>query len=684
MNPNEPTNRLAEETSPYLRQHATNPVDWYPWGAEALALARKTGKPILLSIGYSACHWCHVMAHESFEDPGTAGLMNRLFVNIKVDREERPDLDRIYQTAQQLITQRSGGWPLTMFLEPTEQMPFFGGTYFPPQSRHGLPAFRDILERVADWFDGHKDELSKQGEAVREAFTHLDPAASDVAALTRAPIDSAYAALSRRFDATHGGFSRAPKFPNAGAVELTMRRWAQTAHGDEPDTQALYMAAQTLRGMALGGLFDHVGGGFCRYSVDERWEIPHFEKMLYDNALLLPLYAQMWRASGDGFYRDVAARTATWMLREMRAPDGGFFSSLDADSEGHEGRFYVWTPDAVRAALPVEQAELVIHRYGLDGPPNFEGAWHLAVRRDPDAPDMAGHAATLAAAHESLYEVRAGRTWPGLDDKILTSWNALAVRGLALAGRHLGDSALIDAATDAVDFLRETVWDGRRLLASYKDGRARFNGYLDDHAFMLDALIELLGCRWRDADLEFAVALADALDTRFADAQRGGYFFTSHDHETLLTRLKPMPDESTPSGNGVAARALQRLGYLLAEPRYLDSAERTLRAAWSVLMHYPDAHTSLLSALEETLAPPPVVVLRGQPAALDEWHAAIATPYAPGRLVVAIPSGAAVLPGGLADKTPRGDAVAYLCRGTTCSAPIDSLPTLTAALSPSA
>ncbi len=677
------TNALAGETSPYLLQHAENPVAWYPWGEAALELARTSGKPILLSIGYSACHWCHVMAHESFEDPETAQLMNALFVNVKVDREERPDLDRIYQIAQQMLTQRSGGWPLTMFLAHDDQRPFFGGTYFPPVARYGMPAFRDLLARVAEYYRDHRDELHRQNDALMEAFATLEsPPADPATDLTDAPLVACRHQLERSFDRTRGGFGGAPKFPHPTSIERLMRDWHATAGSPEPDLHALYMATLTLTRMAEGGLFDHLAGGFCRYSVDAEWEIPHFEKMLYDNGALLANYASAAVATGEVRFARAAAQTAAWLLTDMQSPEGGFYSSRDADSEGHEGKYYVWTTDEVRAALEADEAAVFAARFGLDRAPNFEGAWHLHACRSiediagerSEAPDAV--ATKIESARAKLLALRERRVPPARDEKILTSWNAMAIRGLAVAARALAQPQLADAATRALDFVRAQLWRDGRLLATCKGGRAHLNAYLDDYALLADAILELLQARWRSEDLEFARALLDAMLVHFEDREAGGFWFTSNDHEQLIHRSKGFSDDATPSGNGVAATVLVRMGYLLGEPRWLEAAERTLRAGWSGVSRQPQAHASMLTALEEYLAAPEIVILRGEPAQIERWQQELARLYAPRRITLTIASDAVGLPAALADKPARGRAVAYLCRGNTCSAPIDDLSVL--------
>ena len=679
-------NRLAGETSPYLLQHAANPVDWYPWGAEALEKARAENRPILLSIGYSACHWCHVMAHESFEDEATAALMNELFVNVKVDREERPDLDRIYQTAHQMLTQRGGGWPLTMFLSPRDQRPFFGGTYFPPEPKYGMPAFRDLLQRVAQYYREHGDDIRRQGDALLEVFGQMQPAPAVEAPLDRSPLATGRAALQRDFDGRFGGFGQAPKFPHPMNLEFLLRTWRATADQDQPDLQALYMATLTLTRMAEGGLYDQLGGGFCRYSVDPYWMIPHFEKMLYDNAQLLAVCSQAAVATGDPLFRRVTRETADWILRDMANPAGAFYSTLDADSEGHEGRFYTWTPDEVRGLLDEREYAVLARRFGLDRDANFEGRWHLhAFEPLEKAAEEAGltveeAGAALDSARARLLAARNQRVWPGRDEKILTSWNGLAIAGLAAAARSLDRSDYVDPAARAVDFLHEHCWLDGRLLAVHKDGRTRFPAYLDDHAFLAWGLLELLQARWHGPWLAWATALAETMLARFEDRERGGFFFTADDHEALIDRPKTFGDDATPAGNGMAARVLLRLGYLLAEPRYVDAAERTLRAAWSLVERYPHGHTSLLMALDELTEPPTIVVLRGAANDLSVWRTELDKLYEPRRIVVAVPADAADLPAALADKRPQAGTVAYVCRGTTCSAPLTTLGDLVRSL----
>lgn len=673
-----PRNRLADTTSPYLQQHADNPVDWWPWCDEALQLARDQDKPILLSVGYSACHWCHVMAHESFEDTDTAALMNRLFINIKVDREERPDLDKIYQTAHQLLSQRPGGWPLTVFLMPDDHAPFFAGTYFPPEPRHGLPSFSQLLTSVEKAYREQHAALRDQNSALQQALERITPKVKpDGILLDDGPLIAACGQLAQHFDAEHGGFGSAPKFPHPSNLELLLRDWAGS--GDE---QAGQMAGFTLERMALGGMNDQVGGGFCRYSVDDYWMVPHFEKMLYDNGPLLALYADAWAASGEDLFAHTCEQTAAWVLREMQSPEGGYYASLDADSEGEEGKFYVWTPTQVEALLSPDEFTVFAPLYGLDRQANFEGRWHLhGFRSIADIAKASGLTAPkaealLASARSKLLVERDTRIRPGRDDKILTSWNALMILGMARAGRLLDRPSWIASAEQAVDFLHSRMWQDGRLLASYKDGKANLAAYLDDHAYLINALLELLQARWRRADLDFAIELAELLLSHFEDRDHGGFYFTADDHERLLHRPKPMTDDAIPAGNGIAAYALQRLGHLLGEPRYAHAAQRTLQTAWQGIKQMPYAHASLLMALDEHLEPPETLVIRAQAPTLQHWQAQAARGYHPRRAVYAIPLSAGSLPGLLGERTAKAGPAAFLCRGTQCLPPITDPVTL--------
>ncbi|WP_126454503.1 thioredoxin domain-containing protein [Sulfuriflexus mobilis] len=680
MKPQTPSapNALCHETSPYLLQHADNPVHWYPWGEEAIGLARAENKPILLSIGYSACHWCHVMAHESFEDPATAKVMNELFINIKVDREERPDLDKIYQTAHYLLTRRNGGWPLTLVLNPQDHTPFFAGTYFPREPRHGLPAFTSLLRQVEGFYRQRGDELKKQDDSLREVLARMHIAPSAECPDAR-PLADARQQLEKAFDRRYAGFGQAPKFPHPTNLDRLLRHWAATSDDEEADTNALEMVRLTLHAMGSGGMFDQLGGGFCRYSVDDQWMIPHFEKMLYDNGPLLTLYAEAYAATGEAAFADIATDTADWVMREMQSPNGGYYSTLDADSEGEEGKFYVWTPTEVKSHLDTEAYAVFSRHFGLDRKPNFEGAWHLHVFRGlPEIAEELGITvdtaeACISRARESLFAVREQRIHPGRDEKILTSWNGLMIKGMATAGRLLDRQDWIASAQRALDFIRAQLWQDGRLLATHKDGKSHLMAYLDDYVFLIDGILALLQARWRDGDLAFAITLAETTLAHFEDKRDGGFYFTADDHEQLLQRPKSFTDEAIPSGNGIAAQVLNRLGHLLGEPRYLDAVERTLQAAWTGMTEMPRAHTALLTALEEWLQPPQTIVLRGSEASLQTWLTRCHAGYAPHRVCLPIPAQADTLPGLLAQRVSQGDCVAWVCSRHTCQPPITDI-----------
>ena len=688
------SNRLAAETSPYLLQHADNPVDWSPWGAEALATARTQDKPILLSIGYSACHWCHVMAHESFEDGATARLMNDLFVCIKVDREERPDLDKIYQLAHQALTRRGGGWPLTVFLGADDLTPFYAGTYFPKEARYGMPPFAYVLQQVRAFWDQRRDEVRTQNAVLREFLDDHGRSEASTATLTDASVHAAVAQIGQNFDHVHGGHLGAPKFPHCAELELLLDLSAKPAGFDAAETSRdrgprvadETMVEVTLQRMAAGGIHDQIGGGFCRYSVDERWEIPHFEKMLYDNAQLLPLYAA--RTTDADAVR--ATRALIGLLqREMTAPSGGFYAALDADSEHEEGKFYVWRRDEVQASLDVDEFAVAERHWGFDRAANFEHvAWNpiAAATTGEIAHALALSAgeveARVARARAKLFAVRDRRVRPGLDDKILTAWNALMIGALARVARDAdsstgGDSPalrqqVLALAGDALAYLHAQAWRDGRLFAKVGPDGARFPAYLDDHAFLLEAIIEYLQCEWSDAWLGWAVALADALLERFEDRGHGGFFFTAHDHETLIQRPKPWGDDAIPSGNGVAARALLRLGHLLGETRYLDAAERTLRAAHATMQQMPQACATLQRALHDFLYPRAHVVVRcGSAIEAQAWRDALHGRIDRRTDVYFIAADAAGSIVTLAAQKYTAGGVAYLCRGTRCEPPID-------------
>jgi uncharacterized protein YyaL (SSP411 family) len=661
------SNRLAFETSPYLLQHRDNPVDWRPWGEQALTLALAEDKPILLSIGYSTCHWCHVMAHECFEDEEVAARMNALFVNIKVDREERPDLDHIYQSAHQLLTGRGGGWPLTLFLAP-DGMPFFAGTYFPKHGRQGLPGFMDLTHWVAEAYRTRRDDIERQNGELRAALAaRAESAPTDPA---RAVVAQAVSDLKRGFDRSYGGFGGAPKFPRASDLDLLLR-WGW----QESDADARDMALYTLAKMAEGGLRDHLGGGFYRYSVDERWMIPHFEKMLYDNGLLLATYADAFALTREAVFEQAATSIVEWALRAMRTPDGGFHAAQDADSEGEEGRFYAWTPTQARAVLDEAQWQVAEPYFGLDAAPNFEHAhWHLfeatsvaqvAARLGLDEAEVERR---LEQARMRLFEARAARVPPSRDDKMLAGWNALLIQGLARAGRRMARPEWVDAACAATDAVRARLWRDGRLYASFKDDRADLPAYLDDHAYLLDALLDLMQARFRAADFAWARELADALLANFEDARDGGFYFTAHDHETLIARPRAAHDSATPAGNAIAARALGRLAVMTDDGRYADAARRCLRTFAPDCARQPLAHAAMLGAWLDDLAPPSLTVLRGPAEALAAGRARLDALYRPDQLLLVLPNGTRAPAPGL--DHPASDApCAWVCRAGSCLPP---------------
>ncbi len=695
------SNHLANETSPYLLQHANNPVDWHPWHAATLQLARARDKPILLSIGYSACHWCHVMAHESFEDAVVAAVMNEHFVNIKVDREERPDLDQIYQNAHYLLSQRSGGWPLTMFLAP-DGTPFYSGTYFPKQARYGLPGFPELLLRVAAAYREKRGELAAQGQQVIAALAAWQPEKSkDDVTPDSTPITMALQQLNSDFDPVHGGFGGAPKFLHPAELDLLLRQ-AHARH----DAQTRHVALFTLQQMALGGLYDQLGGGFCRYSVDDVWDIPHFEKMLYDNGLLLGMYCDAWLSSRDPSFARVVKQTAGWVIREMQSPAfplpnplpqtgegandpprkmnnlGGYYASLDADSEHEEGRFYVWQRDEIRELLTADEFAVASAYYSLDRSPNFEHrAWNLRISKPLDEIarqlqfDQSRASTLLTAAQDKLFAARAQRIRPGRDEKILGSWNGLMIAGMAKAARIFRHGDWLRSAQGAMDFVRTTLWQGGKLLATHKDGKTHLNAYLDDHAFLLNAALELAQTELRSVDLSFAIQLADALLERFEDKQNGGFFFTSHDHEALIQRNKSGQDNATPSGNGIAAQALIRLAVLTGDTRYADAAERCLKLFYPAMQQAASHFSSLCNALDEWLRPPSLLVLCGDAKETAAWRTAVAERYMPRLIVIVLTGNQEGLPHSL-DKPISPTTTAWLCRGTQCLPPLTKLDEL--------
>ena len=643
-------NRLAQETSPYLLQHRDNPVDWYPWGKEALARAREQDRPILLSVGYSACHWCHVMERESFEDEAVAAYMNEHFVNVKVDREERPDVDALYMEAVQAMSGH-GGWPMTVFLDP-DGVPFFGGTYFPPDESRGMPSFRMVMEAVVDAFAGRREELRERAAQTRArlgAIGQVEPAnGSPDARLLEAAIESLLAGA----DLEHGGFGGAPKFPPASALELLLAR-------DERET-----VETTLDAMLAGGIYDQLGGGFSRYSVDAVWLVPHFEKMLYDNALLARAYLHGWQALGHERYRRACEETLDWMLREMRGPEGGFYSALDADSEGEEGRFYVWTPAQIRDVLG-DGAQEIGDFYGVTESGNFEGYNVLHLADGAATPEPAG----LAEARRALYEARSERIRPGLDDKRLTAWNALAIAALAEAGAVLERDDYLEAGRGCAEFVLGSLRDpDGRLLRTFKDGRAHLNAYLEDHAFLLEALLTLYESTFEQRWFDQAQALADTMIARFGDPERGGFYSTSDDHEALIARRKEIGDHPIPSGNSSAAMGLLRLSALTGDRAYEQRAESVFHLFARPAAQHPESFAHLLRALDLHLSPTKEVALIGTD--LSDLSKVVRSTLRPHLVLAGGPEATPTPPLLLGRPAIEGRPTAYVCEHFTCQAPV--------------
>jgi uncharacterized protein YyaL (SSP411 family) len=672
-------NRLAREASPYLLQHAHNPVDWYPWGDEALAEAKRADKPILLSIGYSACHWCHVMERESFENETVAKLMNEWFVNVKVDREERPDLDQIYQLVVQLMG-RSGGWPLTVFLTP-DQKPFFGGTYFPPHDKYGMPGFPRVLQAVWEAYRTKREEIASQADDLASAIARVSTRAESDATYSPAPdlLERAAKKLSARFDDVHGGFGSRPKFPSTMSLEVLLRRGAL-----EGDARAKERATKALDAMRAGGIYDHLGDGFHRYSTDEAWLVPHFEKMLYDNALLLRLYTDAHRATGEARFADTARAIAAYVAREMTNEGGAFYSTQDADSEGEEGKFFVWTPQEIDAALAGdrEAADVAKACFGVTEEGNFEesGATVLHAARAPkDDPE----AAALERARARLFEAREKRVKPFRDEKILASWNALMIGALAHA-------EMIEPAVRAYDWVRSnlvTIGDGgARVARLAKDGSVKGQGFLDDYAYLADAALDLYEATGEPRFVADARALADAMIARFADAEAPGFFFTPSDGEALLCRAKDPYDTAVPSGGSIACKALLRLGALVGSD-YAERATKDLERMAATAVENPAGHAQWVSAIDRLVRGSVDIVVVG--ARADERTLALVQAarkaYLPNRTIAwsdpGNPESQAACAALAEGKPAETSAVAYVCRGRTCSLPIRDVAALQKELS---
>ena len=691
------TNRLINETSPYLLQHAHNPVDWYPWGEEALQKALQEDKPILLSIGYSACHWCHVMERESFENEDTADIINKNFVAIKVDREERPDLDSIYMQAVQALTHQ-GGWPMTMFLTP-DGRPFYGGTYFPPADRHYgqqlMPGFPHILLSVEYAYKNNRGEIEEQAAQLADYLKQRSDAPlrprGGIAPTGPLPLDMlgvASRALATEFDERHGGFGLAPKFPNTMSLEFLLRVHLHRTQGEISAEQGAHSELEivevSLQNMAQGGIYDHLGGGFHRYAVDAHWLIPHFEKMLYDNALLSRLYLHTYLVTDNPSYSRIVEETLTYIMREMTSPEGGFYSTQDADSEGKEGKFFTWTRGEIERALPVHDADLFMRYYGVSKEGNFEGTNILHVAQD--AQEVADYAqisldelqVSLKRSRTLLFNIREQRVKPGRDEKILTSWNGLMLRSFAEAGRYLSRPDYLQVAINNANFLlRELRKDGR-LLRSYKDGRTRLKGYLEDYTFLADGLLALYEATFDPRWLAEARTLMDQAINLFADEQNGGFFDTGKDHEELISRPKDIMDNATLAGNSVAVDVLLRLAAFTGETGYRNRADSYLQPLAELMVQHPQAFGHAIGALDFAISASKEFAIVGDPHAADTRALleVINSRYLPNSvLACGLPTDAKALETIplLADRPLKdGKATAYVCHNFACQAPVNT------------
>ncbi|MGH7844892.1 MAG: thioredoxin domain-containing protein [Candidatus Binatia bacterium] len=678
------TNRLIHETSPYLLQHAHNPVDWYAWGDEAFQKAKSENKPILLSVGYSACHWCHVMERESFEDQKIAALMNELFVSIKVDREERPDIDEVYMNAVQMLTGR-GGWPMTVFLTP-EGKPFYGGTYFPPEDRYGVPGFPRVLRAVADAYQQKPQDIERSVEQILGGLNRLGALRPSDRPFARDLLPKAAAQLAQGYDSDHGGFGGAPKFPNASVFEVLLRDYRRSK-----DERVLEMVAHTLTKMAEGGIYDHLGGGFHRYSVDAKWLVPHFEKMLYDNAQLLRIYVDAFRITGNSLFKGVVEQTVDYLLREMLHGEGGFYSTQDADSEGEEGKFFIWTPAEVAAVIGEEKAEIFARVYDVSDLGNFEGKSILhpiltveqAARYFSTSVDDIEK--LISDAQAKLFQEREKRVKPFRDEKILASWNGLALSGLAAAYEITGTEGYRTAAQQTVEFIFSRMFAGGFLLHSYKDGQARLKGFLDDYAFLIVGLLDFYEATLDRSLLRRAEQLAEIMIREFWDEDGGAFFFAGESSEALITRTKPAFDGSVPSGNSMAALGLLRLYHYAAKEDYLKKAEKTLRVYYDALEQQPFGFAQMLSALDFYLEKPKEIVLVGdrREPRMQDLLSKIRLLYLPNQTLQVFAPG-----DGLKQASPllegkgqlNGKPTVYVCHDFTCSLPMTEWDTLKQAL----
>ena len=660
-------NRLKKEKSDYLLQHADNPVDWYPWSDEAFLIAEQEDKPVMLSIGYSACHWCHVMAHESFEDDATAEIMNKNFINIKLDKEERPDLDKIYQMSQTIITGKTGGWPLTVFMTP-KKFPFFAGTYFPNTERHGLPSFKDILIRVNDFYIDQKRDIELQNIQIKNIFNNLNKSKESKNIINDDLMEKVKNELLASMDKVHGGFGSAPKFPHINNLEFLIKTLKKQ------DKDVLDAINLTLSRMCCSGIFDHLKGGFFRYSVDELWMIPHFEKMLYDNGPMISILANAFRKTGNKMYLNKLSQTCDWLLAEMQSNDGGYYSTIDADSEGIEGKFYVWSDDDLNNILNKEEIDVFKKMFVVYDRPNFDGKYHLHVTKTNES----YYLENIDIANKickKLLQKRDERIRPGTDKKVLVSWNALVIEGMINAYKVTENKDYLISARKSFDFIKNNMWQDDTLYACYHD-KACFNAYLDDYAFLSRACLEILKIDWNNSYFDFLIKITDVLINDFQDKENGGFYFTSDNHEELIYRPKSYMDESLPSGNSIAIGALMELYELTGLTKYIEAVENAINSAHDSLNRSNSSHSSLLLVAPRTDSSKRLIIIRCEESNLSDNQNLLNKLDTLNDNIYFITNNITLKVDGLSDKKPQGNFTAYICQNNICLEPISSIEKL--------
>jgi len=671
-------NLLSRETSPYLIQHSDNPVDWFPWSEEAIEKAKKESKPILLSIGYSACHWCHVMAHESFEDLETSELMNKYFINIKLDREERPDLDKIYQVSYQLLTNQTGGWPLTVFINPETLEPFFVGTYFPKVSRYGLPSFKEVLGGVYRYFNENRSKIQSDGLAVKQTLLKMDEVLNkESKELDHGLPMNLFKNIQEYFDHENGGFGSAPKFPPCHKIDFLIKLLSDQYVAQKDKKLALLIADKTLKMIADRGLYDHLEGGFFRYSVDQKWEIPHFEKMLYDNAQLIRLYALMYMISNNPQYKDVALSVSDWMIDKMLSDQNLFYSAIDADTDQQEGGTYIWSNEEIDKLLDPNEYLLLSQHFGLDQANNFENSFHLQIKKQlfeiasEQNISLAVATQLKQSSLKKLIKERETRAQPEIDSKLLTGINALTISGLSICALVLDNEKLKYTALECMNSLLSLNFRDGILFTQPKDASNEVEGFLDDYAFTINAILHTLELSWNTKHLMKAMRLVSRMVDQFHDTQNGGFYFSSQAHYGLFHRSKNFFDDATPSGNAIAAKALLRLGFLTGKTDFIDIAEQMLKTVNIHMESRLDATTSLNTVVMEYLQPIEVIILRGSKNDLEQWQTYTRKLLKKRAICYAIPDTESGLPEGLSSKIFEGVTVAYICHGFSCSKPIN-------------